>query len=65
MPTFSEAKLAFDTGPGKTRELATALVPVDGKQKKNISIRNAKGEPIEKFYKWQFIHGLIHPGFPI
>ena len=62
MPTFSEAKLAFDTGPGKTRELATALVPVDGKQKKNISIRNAKGEPTEEFYKWQFIHGLIHSG---
>ena len=62
MPTFAEAKLAFDTGPGKARELATALVPVDGKQKKNIPIRNAKGEPFEEFYKWQFIHGLIHSG---
>ena len=62
MPTFAEAKLAFGTGPGKARELATALVPVDGKQKKNIPIRNAKGEPFEEFYKWQFIHGLIHSG---
>ena len=62
MPTFAEAKLAFDTGPGKARELATALVPVDGKQKKNIPIRNAKGGTIEEFYKWQFIHGLIHSG---
>ena len=62
MPTFSEAKLAFDKDPGKTRELATALVPVDGKRKKNIPIRNAKGETFEEFYKWQFIHGLIHSG---
>ena len=62
MPTFAEAKLAFDTGPGKARGLATALVPVDGKQKKNIPIRNAKGEPFEEFYKWQFIHGFIHSG---
>ena len=62
MPTFAEAKISFDTGPGKARVLATALVPVDGKQKKNIPIRNAKGEPLEEFYKWQFIHGLIHSG---
>ena len=62
MPTFAEAKLTFDKGPGKARALTTALVPVDGKQKKNIPIRNAKGEPFEEFYKWQFIHGLIHSG---
>jgi len=62
MPTFTEAKSSFDTGPGKAKELAASLVPVDGKAKKNISIRNAKGEPLEEFYKWQFIHGLIHSG---
>ena len=62
MPTFSEAKLAFTKRHGKARELSTALVPVDGKRKKNIPICNAKGEPLEEFYKWQFIHGLIHSG---
>lgn len=62
MPTFAEAKFFFDTGPGKAKELATSIVPVDGKSKRNISIRNAKGEALEEFYKWQFIYGLIHSG---
>ena len=62
MPTFAEAKSNFDTGPGKAKELAASIVPVDGKAKKNISIRSAKGEALEEFYKWQFIYGLIHSG---
>lgn len=62
MLTFTEAKSSFDTGPGKFKELSASLVPVDGKAKKNISIRNAKGEALEEFYKWQFISGLIHSG---
>lgn len=62
MPTFTEAKSNFDTGPGKYKELSASLVPVDGKAKKNISLRNTKGEALEEFYKWQFIYGLIHSG---
>jgi type I restriction enzyme M protein len=62
MATFAEAKTSFDIGPGRARELDASLVPVDGKAKKNISIRNAKGEPLEEFYKWQFIYGLIYSG---
>jgi type I restriction enzyme M protein len=62
MPTFTEAKFNFDTGPGKAKELAASLVPVDGKAKKHIPIRNAKSESLEEFFKWQFIHGLIHSG---
>jgi len=62
MPTFAEAKSKFDTGLGKSKELSASLVPVDGKPKKNIPIRNAKGEPLEEFYKWQFIYALIHSG---
>ncbi len=62
MPTFTEAKSNFDTGLGKAKELAASLVPVDGKAKKNIAIRNAKWEALEEFYKWQFIYGLIHSG---
>lgn len=60
MPTFTEAKSNFDTGPGKSKELPASLVPVDGKTKKNIYIRNTKGEALEEFYKWQFIYGLIY-----
>jgi len=62
MPTFTKAKFYFDTGPGKPTELAASLVPVDGKAKKNIPIRNSKGEALEEFYKWQFLYGLIHSG---
>ncbi len=62
MPTFTEAKSSFDTGIGKAKELSASLVPVDGKTKKNISVRNAKGEALEEYYKWQFIYGLIHSG---
>jgi len=62
MPTFTEAKFNFDTGPGKFKELSASLVPVDGKAKKNISICNTKGEALEEFYKWQFIYSLIHSG---
>ncbi len=47
MPTssFSAAKQAFDAGPGKGKVLADALVPVDGKAKKGLAIRNASGLP--------------------
>jgi type I restriction enzyme M protein len=62
MSTFAEAKTNFDTGLGKAKELPTSLVPVDGKTKKNISIRNPNGKPLEEFYKWQFLHALIHSG---
>jgi type I restriction enzyme M protein len=62
MSTFAEAKVKFDLGLGKARELATSLVTVGGKTKKNIPIRNVKGEPLEEFYKWQFLYGLIHSG---
>jgi len=62
MPTFTEAKYNFDTGPGKAKELSVSLVPVDGKTKKNIAIRNTKGEELEEFYKWQFIYSLVYSG---
>jgi type I restriction enzyme M protein len=62
MPTFTEAKSQFDSGHGKATHLAASLVPVDGKPKKAIPLRNPKGEPLEELYKWQFIYGLIHSG---
>jgi len=62
MATFTETKSAFDAGPGKATELSHSLVPVDGRVKKNIPIRNAEGAPLEEFYKWQFLYGLIYSG---
>ncbi len=62
MPTFTEAKVQFDVGPGKSRDLVRSFVPVDGKHKKAIPLRNVKGEALEEYYKWQFIFALIHSG---
>src|SRR5689334_20197808 len=62
MPTFAEAKFKFDTEFGSAKELATSLVPVDGRVAKSVLIRDAYGERLEEFYKWQFIYSLIHSG---
>jgi len=59
---FSEAKHQFDTDFGLKDTLQNSLVPVDGKPKDNIKIRNSKHEPLEEYYKWQFIYALIHSG---
>jgi len=62
MSTFSEAKHKFDSSLGKAGEMAVSMVPVDGKMKRAITIRNAKGEPLEEYYKWQFVYALMHSG---
>lgn len=60
--SFSIAKQAFDSGPGRANVLAESIVPVDGKPKKDITIRNVDGTPLEEYYKWQFLYALIHSG---
>ncbi len=62
MLTFSEAKTKFDEGPGKAKVLPRSLVPVNGKYKDNIPTRNEKNEPLEEYYKWQFIYALLYSG---
>lgn len=62
MTTFSEAKDAFDSGPGRSPLLKKSLVPVHGKQVEDIRIRNARGEALEEYYKWQFVYALINCG---
>lgn len=62
MSKFVEAKQQFDTNVGRSSLLAQSLVPVDGKTVTNISIRNAQGEPLEEYYKWQFIYSIINSG---
>lgn len=62
MPTFTEAKQAFDNGLGKADVLPKSLVPVDGKPKSEIAIRGADGKPLEEYFKWQFIYALMYSG---
>ena len=62
MSDFAEAKNIFDSGPGKLKLLPDSLVPVDGKPKKEIQIRNLEGAPLEEYYKWQFLYALINSG---
>lgn len=62
MPTFADAKQAFDNNLGKSNTLPHSLVPVDGKPKLGIVIRGANGKPLEEYFKWQFIYALIHSG---
>lgn len=62
MAGFVEKKEEFDNNLGKNEILATSIVPVDGKYISNIKIRNASGEKIEEYYKWQFIYALINSG---
>ncbi len=60
--SFSTAKQLFDQNEGKAATLPHSMVPVDGKVTANISIRNAKGERNEEYFKWQFLHALIVSG---
>jgi len=60
--TFGQAKQAFDDTLGRASILAECLVPVNGKKKENIRIRGTSGQPLEEYYKWQFIYALIHSG---
>ena len=33
-----------------------------GKPKNNIPIKGTHGQPLEEYYKWQFVYGLVHSG---
>lgn len=59
---FLKAKEEFDQKYKDVSLLKQSLVPVNGKIIENIKIRNAKGEKIEEYYKWQFIYSLIYSG---
>lgn len=63
--TFGDAIHAFDAAHGGASSLPRSLCTVDGKFIDDVTIRNAKGERLEEYYKWQFIHGLIAgAGYP-
>lgn len=61
MPTFAEAKDAFD----RQHELVaciSSLVPVHVEPVKTVTIRNAQSERLEEYYKWQLVYALIASG---
>lgn len=62
MAKFVEKKEEFDNSLGRNEKIATSIVPVDGKYISDIKIKNASGERIEEYYKWQFIYALVNSG---
>lgn len=59
--SFAEAKLDFDKKHATAKE-AKCIVPVNGKARASISIRDKQGNQSEEYYKWQFIHSLVYSG---
>lgn len=61
---YTRSKLVLvkaEEANANTKE-AVCIVPVRGKAHEPIRIRNDKGEPLEEYYKWQFIYSLINSG---
>ncbi|MDK0896768.1 N-6 DNA methylase [Clostridium perfringens] len=62
MNKFSDAKNKFDSIYSSLNKLDISFVPVDGKIRNDLEIKNSKNEPNEEYYKWQFIYSLINSG---
>lgn len=60
--SFVKAKRDFDAKYLNSMFLQTSVVPIDGKYKDNISLKNIQGKPSEEYYKWQFISALVNSG---
>ncbi|OXC75684.1 HsdM family class I SAM-dependent methyltransferase [Caballeronia sordidicola] len=59
--SFADARADFDRAhEGKSQ--TPCIVPVDGKSAKPARIRNAAGEPIEEYFKWQFVNSMVFSG---
>jgi hypothetical protein len=59
--SFAAAKAEFDSKHA-TATLAACIVPVRGKAHPPIAIRSVSGQPIEEYYKWQFINAIVLSG---
>jgi type I restriction enzyme M protein len=59
--SFAAAKAEFDSKHA-TATLAACIVPVRGKAHPPIAIRYVSGQPIEEYYKWQFINAIVLSG---
>jgi type I restriction enzyme M protein len=59
---FGAAITTFDASIGRLSVLGKSLVPVHGEYKTDLQIRNNASAPLEEYYKWQFIYGIINSG---
>jgi type I restriction enzyme M protein len=59
--SFAAAKAEFNSKHA-TATLAACIVPVRGKAHPPIAIRSVSGQPIEEYYKWQFINAIVLSG---
>jgi type I restriction enzyme M protein len=59
--TFTTAKNDFDKSH-RNSKIAKCIVPVNGKYRDAVSIRDTHGKPNEEYYKWQFVNALINSG---
>jgi type I restriction enzyme M protein len=59
---FSLAKIEFDKKFESESHLPISLVPIDGKNKKNIPIKSKSGSILEEYYKWQFVWAITKSG---
>lgn len=57
---FQEALQDFANKYQNDSILPKSLVTVNGTHKSDIKIRSSNNEPLEEYYKWQFIHGLLN-----
>ena len=61
LKSFREAKEKFNNDY-ENRDKINSLVPVNGKMKNNLPIKNINSKPNEEYYKWQFIYSIISSG---
>lgn len=59
---FSDALQLFDKNFELKSTLETSLVSVNGKDAKNLILKNKDGEKLEEYYKWQFVFALMQSG---
>jgi type I restriction enzyme M protein len=59
---LSEAMNEFDAVFINRSKLSKSLCSVDGSLARDVSLRSVDGKPLEEYYKWQLIYGLIHAG---
>lgn len=59
--TFAESKIDFDLAHCAAKT-AKCIVPVNGKLRATVSIRDIHDKPNEEYYKWQFIHAFVNSG---
>ncbi|MGA7778243.1 MAG: N-6 DNA methylase [Paraburkholderia sp.] len=59
--SFADARAKFDADH-KSRRETECIVSIDGKFTKKARIRNDLGQPIEEYFKWQFINAMIYSG---